>query len=312
MFNMLTTCYLFLGGAGAGALAVLGLLECANARRRFAFAPGPPTRVERAFALPDEFFARAWPVCLVVLAGGALCLLIDLGRPDRLLNMLVSPRLSAIAVGTYAVAAAIIVAATFSVLELFDGLRVRAAFVGAAGALGVAAGSVTMVYTGVLLQGLSSVLFWQTPLLPAAFALSSVSCGIACVFLAAAFVEVRRPFTRQLARLARFDGAVVVLEALVLVAYLAWALSGEGTRASAQALVAGELSWVFWGCLGVAGLALPLVLERFITYGNSRTQLLWIGAFLLVGGFALRFVVVGAAAFDVTQMADGLFGLTIR
>ena len=58
-----------LGGTGAGALAVLCVLECARVLRW------------RALAMPEEFFARAWPVCAVTLATGMLCLLADLGAP---------------------------------------------------------------------------------------------------------------------------------------------------------------------------------------------------------------------------------------
>ena len=79
VFNVLTTSYLFLGGTGAGALAVLCVLECARVLRW------------RALAMPEEFFARAWPMCTVTLATGMLCLLVDLGRPDRLLGLFASP-----------------------------------------------------------------------------------------------------------------------------------------------------------------------------------------------------------------------------
>ena len=156
-----------------------------------------------------------------------------------------------------------------------------------------------------------AVLFWQTMLLPALFALSSLSCGVACAFLGAAFVETRRPITRPLARLALVDGVLVVLEALVMAGYLAWAFAGEGTALAAQALVAGDLRWAFWGGAVLCGLAVPFALERCLTHGNSRTQLLWIAAALLAGGFALRFCLVGAGAYDATQLPGLLFGLTI-
>uniref|UniRef100_UPI002FD87285 NrfD/PsrC family molybdoenzyme membrane anchor subunit n=1 Tax=Eggerthella sinensis TaxID=242230 RepID=UPI002FD87285 len=92
---------------------------------------------------------------------------------------------------------------------------------------------------------------------------------------------------------------------------LALALAGDGTARAAQALVFGDMGAVFWGVLVVGGLAVPLALERFLTHGNSRTQLLWIAALLLVGGFALRFCIVGAGAYDVTQMPEELYGLTM-
>lgn len=298
MFSMLTTCYLFLGGTGAGALAVLSVLECARAFRW------------RALALPKEFFERAWSVCVVALAVGILCLLADLGRPDRLLNLIVSPEPSAIAVGAFSLVAALGCAVAFAVLALFDNLRPSRALVAGLATASVATASVTAAYTGVLLQSLASVLFWQTPLLPAAFVLSSASCGIACAFLAASFVETRHPHLQPLVWLARADGLVVAAEAVCLVAYLLGALAVAGTARAAEELAFGQLAGVFWGGLVVCGLAVPLALERFLTHGNSRTQLLWIAALLLVGGFALRFCIVGAGAYDVTQMPEALYGLS--
>ena len=109
MFNVLTTSYLFLGGTGAGALAVLCVLECARVLRW------------RALAMPEEFFARAWPVCAVTLATGMLCLLADLGRPDRLLGLLSSPTPSAMAAGSFALVAALACAAAFSLAGIAAG-----------------------------------------------------------------------------------------------------------------------------------------------------------------------------------------------
>lgn len=297
MFNALTIGYLFLGGTGAGAVAVLCVLECARALRW------------RALAMPEEFFARGWPVCTVTLATGILCLLADLGRPDRLLHLLTSPEPSAMAVGSFALAAALALAAAFSAFALFDTVRLPRVAVVCLAAAGVAAAGATAAYTGVLLESLASVLLWRTPLVPALFVLSSASCGIAVAFLAASFVETRHPYRGPLVWLARVDGGIVLVEAGCLAVFLLLAFAGEGTVAAARALVLGELAPVFWGVLAVCGLAVPLVLERFLTHGNSRTQLLWIAALLLVGGFALRWCIVGAGAYDVTQMPEALYGL---
>lgn len=297
MFNALTICYLFLGGTGAGALAVLCMLECARVMRW------------RALAMPEEFFARAWPVCTVTLAVGVLCLFVDLGRPDRLVHLLTSPEPSAMAVGSFALAAALVLAATFSAFALFDGVRLSRMAVVCLAAAGIAAAGATTAYTGVLLESLASVLLWRTPLVPTLFVLSSASCGIAVAFLAASFVETRHPYRGPLVWLSRVDGGLVLVEAGCLAAFVLLAFAGEGTAAGARALVAGELAPVFWGVLAVCGLAVPLVLERFLTHGNSRTQLLWIAALLLVGGFALRWCIVGAGAYDVTQVPEALYGL---
>lgn len=351
MLSSLATCYLFLGGAGAGTLVALCLLECANAHRRYGFGSARTRlgrtytgramgslRVEgteragmmryyesgysgyeaeiaasrharlgiaRAFSLPTEFFSRAWLVCLVVLSLGVLCLMADLGRIDRLDGLLVHPEFSAITVGAYALSLALMCAGAFTIISLFDGVLPGERVVYALAAIGVASGAVSMVYTGVLLSGLASVLFWQTPLLPVLFAVSSFSCGIACVLLAAAFVDVRQSMVVSLANVARVDSVVLVLEILCLALYLAWGLLGEGTFSSAHALIAGDLRWMFWGGLVALGLILPLVMERFVGYGNYKTQLIWVAGAVLLGGFLLRWCVVGAAGYDASQQMLG-------
>lgn len=301
MFDSLVIGYLFLGGAGGGALAVLGAFE------------GARTLGLRCPELPDELFARAWPVCAAALATGIVCIAADLGRPDRLLALVASPRPTPLTVGAYALVAGLACAAAFSALALFDGPASRAPRPVrlALAAASLAAGCVTAAYTGVLLQGLASVLFWQTPLLPVAFMLSSLSCGVAVVFLAAAFVETRRPFVHLVAWLARIDGVLIAAEAGVLAAYEAWAFAGEGTHAAAVALVAGDLAPAFLGGVALAGLAVPFAMERLLTHNNHHSQLLWIAACVLVGGLALRACFVQAGLYDMTQMPQALYGLSL-
>ena len=322
--------YLFLGGTGAGALVVLCLLECANVRRRFgslaertrlgltfsgrAMPPRQPGRTDRiagAFALPGEFFVRAWLVCLVVLVCAIACLAFDLGRFDRLFNLLFTPRFSIMTVGAYVLAASFAIAAIFAALALLDNVFPGPGFVYVLSAVGVLVGVATMVYTGVLLSSLASVRFWQTPLLPVLFAVSSLSCGIACVLFSGVFVEARQPVVAPLARLAHIDGFVILAEAVVLVAYLTWGMWGDSTTCAAYALIAGDLAWLFWGGLVTIGLVVPFVMERFSAYGNYRSQLVWIAAAVVLGGFIMRLCFVDAGLYDATQagsVASGLMG----
>ncbi len=351
---MLATSYLFLGGAGAGMLVVLCVLECLNARRRFGHVSDRtrlgrtfagrsigPLRAEplkgpgglryfeggysleaakaaggrwsrraplRAFALPGDVFALSWPLCLVVLGLGALCLVADLGRPDHLLALALPPRPSVMTVGAYALGASILVAAAFAVGSNFDGLAVTPIVVYVLGSVGIATGLACALYTGVLLGSLPSVIFWQTWLLPAVFLLSSLSSGVALVFLAAAFVDARQVVVKPLANMARLDGALIVLELVFLAAYLAWGVSSSGTFEAALSLIAGDLRELFWGGVVMMGLVLPFVLERFILHGNRSSQLMWVAAAVLFGGFLLRVCIVGAGAYDITQSSAFSYG----
>ena len=108
--------------------------------------------------------------------------------------------------------------------------------------------------------------------------------------------------------LARIDSLAIALEAACIALYVAWLAHAQGTQPAADALIAGRLRWRFWLAIVVLGLAVPFVMERFITYSNSRSQLLWVALCVFVGGLALRAAVVDVSAFDATQ-ASSLAGL---
>lgn len=307
---------LFLGGAGAGMCVVLSLLECFTAResmsvRLISTAPfdSPLVRVSAFLALPSGFFTRAWPMCLVLLSLGVLCLIADVGRPERLFNLLLSPQPTAMSVGSYAIAASVLCSGVFSAMSLLDNVEPSRALTLTVALIGVVSGFVTAVYTGVLLSSLASVVAYRTPLLPALFCVSSLSCGLAGAFAALSFTEPRHPHVRPLAVLTLADSVLVLAEIVLVSVYVFWMLGSQDAAAGAWALVAGDMRWLFWGGLLVCGLVVPFALERFVTHGNARTQLLWISACLLAGGLSLRVCVVGLAMYDVTQIPALMFGI---
>ena len=294
IFDSLIVAYLFLGGTGGGALVVLSLLEVLNA----------PCVAVRRWLLPSEFFARAWSACAVALGLSVVCLLADLGRIDRAFSLFSSSSFSPVAVGAWALAAACVIAAAFALANNLEMWDLRAKLAVPAGAAGTLVGMAVITYTGVLLAGLPSIDAWQTPLVPALFVLSGVSCGVALCLGAWAFVECRAPLMGPFVALSRADSVVVALEAACLLAYVAWLLASSDTSQAAWALLAGDLRWPFWAGLVVCGLGIPLVLERLLTFENRRNQLLWVALFVLVGGITLRYLVVGISAFDATQTTN--------
>lgn len=208
IFDSLIVAYLFLGSTGGGALAVLSLLEVLNS----------PRLAARRWLLPAEFFARAWAACAIVLGLSVVCLLADLGRIDRAFFLFTASTPSAIAVGAWSLAVACALSTVFAcanMLEMWD-LREKLAVPG--GVLGVLIGVVVVAYTGILLAGLPSVDAWQTPLIPALFVLSGISCGVALCLGAWAFVECRAPLMGSFIALSRVDSAAVAVEAACLVA----------------------------------------------------------------------------------------------
>lgn len=312
MFNALTTCYLFLGGSGAGACVVLSVLELIAGRNSYEYRyrhKCAELAGRMPLLIPREFSARAWPLSLGVLAVGILCLVVDVGRPERLLAFFTNPTFSPLSLGAWTLALVLLVVIVFTALSLFDGLNVPPIAVIVLSVLGVAFGLLACVYTGILLETLVSVVAYQVVLLPLLFLISSLSCGIALLFVALAFTETRFPYIDALDILARIDSILIALEALVVIAYGIWMVFTPQAMLAFESLTTGQLSPIFWGGLVIVGLAIPLILERYLTHNNARTQLLWVALCVLVGGLCVRLCVVGIAAYDVSQMPAVIYGI---
>ena len=295
MFGPLIVIYLFLAGAGCGTFVAAVYLS---------------QRARSSAALRRSLGRVALPSLVIscgMVAVGAACLMLDLGRPELALDVLANPAGSVLSVGAWALVAfmaavAALLACNLRVLGLGRGAVL------AVQALGCASALVVMVYSGLFLSTIWTLPLLASPLVPVLFTCSSLSCGAAVMLVLPLLCDADpQPL---FARLSRIDGALLALEAVVLTAFMVAAAGDVLSSAAAQRLLTGDMAPVFWGVLAVCGLAVPLVLERFLTHGNSRTQLLWIAALLLAGGFALRWCIVGAGAYDVTQMSEALYGLS--
>ena len=293
MISTLATCYLFLGGAGSGCLVVLSLLKGVRTLRAC------PVDL---LALPRDLLSRAWVLCAMFLALGMACIAIDLGRFDNVLVLLMSPRPVPLAVGAYALAFSLALGCANAWLSATDiARRIPDFAIMALSFVGVVVGLVTVVYTGLLLASMVSVVAWHSALVPVIFSLSSLSCGLALILLAAAFTESRRPQVRPFSWLLTADGVIIVCEALSLAAIIVLIGFDERSVTAQQALICGDLAIPFWcGIVGV-GLALPWFLERVVTYSSHHFQMIWIAAAILVGGFLVRWCIVSLAAYDPTQ-----------
>ena len=285
MLSDLVVCYLFLGGTGAGLCLVLSVLGLLVPRSCLSTPPGVHLHPSAAYR---KLLGSGLVAAFVLLALGIVCLVADLGNAERMILLLVHPTASYLAawlgVGVWNVA-------LVRVVHVVAGL----------------ASLVVMVYTGLLLQSLGAVPLWATPWLPALFAASSLSCGIACALALAQITGAASAFGAVLGRLAAVDAAVIVVEAAIFVyaASQAGAPLSNGTElAAAQSvreLVAGRNAQLFWGCFVVLGLAVPFALDIVLALRRRPLPgvVLFASACVLVGGFVMRFCVVAAGAHPV-------------
>lgn len=254
--------------------------------------------------ISDEALARSWIACLLCIAFGIALLFFDVGRPDRLIAFILHPTATPMVVGAYALAVGFLCAVFGALRAWSDGMRSGDAVARALYVLGVVAGAMIMGYTGVLLSSLSSVMLWTTPLLPVLFVVSSLSCGLACVFGCSAFSDDRVSHDVTYVALMRLDSLLIALEIALLLVWLLASLSDPYAHDAGFALLAGGLAGPFWLGVMVVGLLVPLGLERCATSSllSLKSSLLWLSALIMIGGFALRFCVVSSGAFDPTQI----------
>ena len=205
MFGAFAVFYLFLGGAGAGAIAACSLIDLLAVKQPFgtsSYGPGPSVRP--LGRIVDYGFLAGF----VALAVGIVSLLLDLGRIDRALALFLSPTMSVMTLGSYALAALGVLGAALVLVRFMYLPFVKRSVVVALEAIAVAVALVVMLYTGLLLQSLGAVPLWSTPWLPALFAASSLSCGIERhrAFVRGVVLRGMRPCLRPRTSRARLRG----------------------------------------------------------------------------------------------------------
>lgn len=299
MLSSFVTCYLFLGGAGGGALAIICFLELFGR-----LLPNTP----RGILAYRQLQARGSLVCFGLLALGALCLWLDLGRSGNVFALILSPRLTPLTIGAFSLALALLCSALLALSACFDSpllLRASHALRVSLRVVGLAAGLLVTGYTAALLGCSAAVIAWQSPLLLPLFVLSSLSSGLAALLFASAFADEDALGARRLRVLLNADTALIILELICLAAFIALMAAQPASAAGAKALLCGNLAPAFWGLLVAAGLMLPLLLERLPQH-PTQARVLVLALCVLVGAAALRWCVVDLAAYDPSQVYAGV------
>lgn len=252
--------YLFLAGTGAGAflIAVGGNLAQAGAY---------------------QALAQAVAFLGVVLVGlGALLLIADLGYKLRFWRVMSNPT-SLISIGSWLIAGFLLSGLAYG---LWPGSKMLA-WLGVVTAIGTAG------YTGVLLGVVKARPFWNTPLLPVLFLVSSLSTGIALVLITARWAVL--PAATWLAP---SDLGLLVLEAVLVGFYLLIMAQSTVTAVrSAREVLWGRWRIWFWVGTVLIGLLLPLAI---LIWGGAGRWPVLAACLVLAGGACLRYWVLRAGA----------------
>jgi formate-dependent nitrite reductase membrane component NrfD len=310
--------YLFVGGMVAGMMIFAGWAMLRTAR-------GDDTR---------SFFSVQTPLLgFMLLNLGMLALLLDLAHPLYVWAVYITFQPASpmswgswvllIVYGILLVSALVRlpeswpwlgsrVPALKSASEYFTGSPARMRWLGYVNiAFGIAVG----IYTGILLNTMVARPLWNTSVLPLLFLVSGLSAAAAAMHLASSVFPGRPaprsliggalaamtqpigpqpPDKRTVDSLIRADVALLVVE-LVLIALLLMSLATSTLSQieAAKLLFAGKYGLVFWVGVIAVGILVPIVLQA-LELSHRIPHTVIPAVLVLVGGFALRWVLVNA------------------
>lgn len=316
MLSDLVVAYLFLGGTGAGCCLIASVLALL----------AEPAEIDRFLVCGihsasaqtwRRFFSTLYIAALGALFLGAVCLMADLGRPDKLLLLLFQPAFTYMAFGTWSIIVCAISALLCIVLWV-GRMRISRVFLIAVSMIAIISSIAVMVYTGLMLSDIRAVPVWNTLWLVLLFVLSALSCGIALALCSSLVSGSLTAFYSTLVRLSKIDAVIILIEAVVGIFCLLTVWNSAGGLAgpvdstgqaafdSLESLLAGPLAALFWIGFAFIGLVVPFVQEIVISiegsnlmrmgrFNSSALFILSTAACVLFGGILLRFLVVQAA-----------------
>ena len=144
------------------------------------------------------------------------------------------------------------------------------------------------IYTGILLSAFGARPFWNSGVLGLLFLVSGMSTAAALVVLIARQKTERDLFTR-------LDLVLILAEIALVALSLISLASGSGQHIEAlQSVMGGPYTLSFWVLFVGIGLLIPLLLEILEIAGISKSLAMLAPVLVLIGGYALRQVVLDA------------------
>jgi len=190
-------------------------------------------------------------------------------------------------------------------------------------ALGIGLG----IYTGILLSTMVARPLWNSAVLGPLFLFSGLSAAAAMVhlvgslvprhpappgFLAGAFAVLVQPLGDRPpgpgtdSSLVRADLGFLAVELVLIGLLFIGLLSSSASHVAAvDLLLSGKYATVFWGVVIVGGILVPLLLQ-WLELGHRIPHTVIPAVLVLAGGYALRWVMVGAGQASQMVAATGM------
>ena len=163
--------------------------------------------------------------------------------------------------------------------------------------LNIGAGAALGVYTGVLLGTMAARPLWNSAILGPLFLASGLSTG-------AAFLLLSKLADRERVWLSRLDMGLIAIELVLIALWFIGLASGAAAYREALAVFfGGPYTAAFWTLVVMLGLLAPLTGE-WLEHRHGAVPGRLTAVLVLIGGFALRWIVVYAGQFtDLTEVA---------
>jgi len=203
-------------------------------------------------------------------------ILMDIGKPERVINMILSPNFGSMFVWDfYALALSVVLALVYLYLgPVGKWLPWAAAIVAAA----------VVIVEGWILSSSAATVMWHSALVPVIFLLEGLVTALALIVLANG--KAAAATTRLLA------GLLVAVLALTLIELFTLTNAGEPEQvAGVGLLLGGSLAVYYWGQL-LLGLVLPFVL--LVWFAANRTAVMAAAILAIIGVFVAKMVLLVA------------------
>ncbi len=268
--------YLYLAGMGAGAYVIGIIMDWLGYSEHF----------PRAILL--------WGPIMVAI--GAPFLILKLGIKTRFWRACLNPRTSWLARGFLLLIIFICVGIVVfgSSIFTFDWLDELSQIILVLEVISIIFAFAVAIYTGILIQSVKYVPFWNTWFLPMLFTVSALSTGSMAIILSVLgydFITSSQQSNHEIIEIVmHIEQALILIEAIVLALYLylRYQARDQGMN-SVRLLLSGKLKVIFWGGIVTSGFILPIILE-FVYSGipDYPVIMMLAGLFLLTGGYFIR------------------------
>lgn len=326
MLSELAICYLLCGGAGAGAVFVSSLIDLWTAPSLLYSSYRQELSVARFDSALSIDRAISWTHASgsAILAFGVLCLLTDLGSPDRALLIFLSPAATPLTFGAFSLLILLVFVSVTLAAEYLS-FAVSRLVVSIVEAMLLPVAVVVMAYTGVLLNSVEAVPLWSVSLIPVMFTASSLSCGCALFALVSFLADQGRTiqsegvlFAQVSKRVFIADTCIIIFEAALVLIFFAQSSQVGGNTTllySYQILFDFTDGWVsssWWIAYIGCGIVVPLMIYLLL-FTQSRKRLIDVGRlcfivaiFILIGSAGLRFGIAEAGQKAPVSMSDAV------